>query len=192
MLDEVKPLKDILIMIPTRGTICVPLVPKLIKWCSQGAEVNFVTGFLVDYARNLAVKHFLTTNKTHLLFLDDDTIPEVDGISKLLSSGKLVVGGLYNLQVDTSDRQSTKLAPSAIVDSQRGLQKVDRIATGFLLIRKEVFEKIPRPWFEFEWDKNHDSYLGEDYSFCEKVKKAGFDIYCDPFAVAKHYKSVLL
>lgn len=53
-----------------------------------------------------------------------------------------------------------------------------------MLIARQVFDAMPKPWFEvgqYESDK-----LGEDLWFCEKLRKAGIPMYVDLDAVTGH------
>jgi GT2 family glycosyltransferase len=49
------------------------------------------------------------------------------------------------------------------------------------LIKREVFEKVPQPWFAPDID------LGEDLAFCKRANKAGFQIWCDTNLICGHY-----
>ncbi len=57
---------------------------------------------------------------------------------------------------------------------------MSRIPTGCLLIRMGVFESLAPPFFRFETDPASGAILGEDYVFCDAVRRAGFRIWCDP------------
>jgi glycosyltransferase involved in cell wall biosynthesis len=49
--------------------------------------------------------------------------------------------------------------------------------TAGMLIRRYVWEKIPKPWFTM--GEVTPEVLGEDVSFCRRVKDAGFQVWCD-------------
>jgi hypothetical protein len=49
--------------------------------------------------------------------------------------------------------------------------------TGCLLIRTPVFDTIPKPWFNTSVEG--EKILGEDFTFCEHARAAGFEIWCD-------------
>lgn len=202
-----KPLKDILIVVPTDLNIIGSLVPKLIKWSSMGAEVNIVISKPhVDYARNMGVRQFLKGAKKYLLFIDSDTIPEVDGPERLLKAHKPIIGGVYNLlMTDSSGQAAIRPSCYTLVPSTRtladgvpiiphtGLQKCAMVATGYMLIDRKVFDKIQGPWFEYRWlDAQHLAFNGEDVDFCQKAEKLGIEMWCDTSVLAKHHKSLLI
>ena len=54
------------------------------------------------------------------------------------------------------------------------LQEIDGCGSHFMLIRRDVLEKIGAPWFECT-----SPNAGEDFDFCRKVQKAGFKLYVD-------------
>jgi hypothetical protein len=53
-----------------------------------------------------------------------------------------------------------------------GLREVEAAGTGVMLLRRRVFERVARPWFE--WGRT-----SEDFALCLKAKAAGCGIYCD-------------
>lgn len=59
-----------------------------------------------------------------------------------------------------------------------GIEKVTAVGCGVQMTRREVFEKTPRPWFEF-MKVNNNQWVGEDVFFCVRAHDAGFDTYVD-------------
>ena len=57
------------------------------------------------------------------------------------------------------------------------------VATGCMLIKREVFEKISRPWFALGMP---EAWLGEDIFFCRKCKENGIEIWMDASLSIKH------
>ena len=64
---------------------------------------------------------------------------------------------------------------AVLQDSDDALLRCDALATGCLLIRREVFEAIEPPWFKC-WP---DTAAGEVFYFCDKARNAGFDLWAD-------------
>ena len=71
--------------------------------------------------------------------------------------------------------------------------KVTRVGTGFMLIKRRVFEKLRdmHPEWEYVAKENETAYaffdlalqdgryVGEDYLFCDRARKAGFECWVD-------------
>jgi hypothetical protein len=65
------------------------------------------------------------------------------------------------------------------VDSRgkEGIEEVTAVGFGAVMIRREVFEKTGRPWFDAGWGAN--GVCGEDVYFCVKAGSEGFQTYVD-------------
>jgi len=155
----------------------------------ENVRWNINTAFPLDLARNQCVKEALAWNADYVLFLDDDVLPPSDGLVKLVMDAVPIVGGLYFDRrppyTPMIARRKNRDKPWVLgekvewdVDFARNYPhdrfvEVDATGLGFMLIRREVFEKISEPWFVIQ-----PSY-GEDFSFCWKSQQAGFKIYVD-------------
>ena len=51
------------------------------------------------------------------------------------------------------------------------------MGTGIILIKTEIFNKIPRPWFSFKTSELGNTLNGEDWMFCLRAKEAGFQVW---------------
>lgn len=206
------------ICVPTANQtgIHVELVARLIHWAKRRAFPNCMVGVHpIDHARNEAVRVFLNPPKdvpndfTHLFFCDDDTVPPYDAIDKLLALDKPVATGLTPILRATADGKSqiynafikTSVVKNALgeevnqleaVDHDGPVQQVERCGGSCLLIRRDVLEKLGAPWFLFQWNADFTGFIGEDLFFCDRVKEAGFEIWCDPSVRCKHFKLLAL
>jgi GT2 family glycosyltransferase len=79
--------------------------------------------------------------------------------------------------------------------------KVHGIGMGFVAIKQGVFEKLTRPWFQSVEVTMKDAetqkeftfpIMGEDISLCERIHRAGFDIWFDPTIRVEHNKMMKL
>jgi hypothetical protein len=81
-----------------------------------------------------------------------------------------------------------KLAPCDCPNE--GIEFIDGAATGCLFIKREVFEKLERPYFEFKYDPiTRMPIEGEDIGFCLKMAKLGIKFLVDYSMICKHYKN---
>lgn len=63
------------------------------------------------------------------------------------------------------------------LDKITGLLQVPSCGRSGMLIRREVFQKIPAPWFEL--GQTNPEYAGEDIHFCGKLREHGIPIFAD-------------
>lgn len=64
-------------------------------------------------------------------------------------------------------------------DVQDELVSVEGIGMGCVLMKTEIFEKIPKPWFEFGWSPESNDFLGEDMMLWQKVHSLGYEVKVD-------------
>jgi GT2 family glycosyltransferase len=70
----------------------------------------------------------------------------------------------------------------------RAVFPVKQCGLGCALIRREIFDRVPFAWFH--WPEEEDgTNMGEDVWFCQRVRKAGFQIFCDGTVICGHVKS---
>jgi hypothetical protein len=82
-----------------------------------------------------------------------------------------------------------------ITIDKMGCVKAKRVGTGFIMIRRDVFESIRdnhpelvymdqnsekklHCFFDFQCTPN--GYIGEDYTFCDRARERGFTVWIDP------------
>jgi hypothetical protein len=173
---------------------------------------------LVQRGRNILQARFLKSKATHLLFVDADIAFAPESVFKLLAADKDVITGVYakkNINWTLAHQKLSTGSPepvrgagldyninvkgeSAVVD---GVVEVLDSATGFMLIRRAVIEKMWAEYAETLWCKNDIQgstnidaycaifdcmidpdtrrYLSEDYAFCRRWQRMGGRIYAD-------------
>ncbi len=167
-----------------------------------------MSGQPVDIARNLICENFLNTGATWLFFLDTDVmlgrlepnntvVNDKDALMKMLNYNIPVVTGVYYRRSDPPVPGIYKYFPDMrpapghrpITEYPLDqLFEVDAVGAGCLLIRKDVLEKVPRPWFKFgEIQANEFS---EDFYFNHKCKNHGIPTMCDPSVQCRHILSL--
>lgn len=153
---------------------------------------------IITVARNALVNKFLASDCTDLLFLDADVVASADDVMRLLaqSTNKDIAAGLYprraidkNFFVDIPHDENGDM----IFDGS--MLKVNRIGTGFMMIKRYVLEKLiaDHPEWEYEtapdeggtnfavfdFENVNGKYTGEDYLFCDRARAAGFEVWVD-------------
>ena len=150
--------------------------------CAQyGIEVRFSFIFnesLITRARNYLVDEFLRAEGfTHLLFIDADIHYDPRDVIALLALNKDVIGGPYpkksikwgsikeaiKRHPDLPVGEMEKLAGDFVFNPAPGTEKfsvaepieVLEIGTGFMLVKREVFDRFKEAYPEFSYRPDH-------------------------------------
>lgn len=179
---------------------------------AQRLGLNFtidtmVNESLVCRARNslVAKMMYFEPKSTHLMFIDADIGFEPEEIFKLVLAEKDVAGGLYPKKALPISYVVNKV-PDA--EKNGNLVEVLNLGTGFMLIKREVLEKMieanpqlhyidnigldPKyaPFkyalFDTEIDPVTTEYLSEDYLFCKRWREMGGKIWADLSITLNH------
>ena len=131
--------------------------------------------------RNGLVEKALDWGCTHVLLLDSDNVVETpadpnEALRYLLERNEAIVSGLYRAKKQEGfpycmwkEHPTDENLMIAIESFTGNWIQPDLIGIGFCLIKREVFEKVPKPWFK--WDEPTPS---EDFYFIKKARKAGY------------------
>jgi len=140
----------------------------------------------IDAVRNDLVLKAMACDCTHIWMTDTDQVYPQDTLMRLLEHDVDIIAAKVHKRYPPYDPilfRGTIDNFDSVPDeewSKDGGQTVEVDATGFgsVLINMEVFEKIERPWFNFDL-YNFDSPVGEDIGFYLKAREAGFRVFVD-------------
>jgi hypothetical protein len=152
---------------------------------------------IITMARNALVNEFLKTDADELLFIDADVIVEPDDVMRLLaqSQGRDILCGMYPRRASDKNffLDLYRDANDALV-FDGPLLRVNRVGTGFMLIKRHVIEQLIADHPEwnvenrqgdghvsavFDFAIKDGKYVGEDYLFCDRACEAGFKVWVD-------------
>ncbi len=158
----------------------------------------------VERARNILTANFLESDCTHILFVDADIGFSAEDVAQVSSHAEPVVGGLYPLKnlKPVVEWCGNGLAPGEAPVREDGLSPVRYIGTGFLCIKRAVFETLiargvvekykqdfapHREEFAF-WTQGvrEGRFLTEDWMFCQRWLELGGKIFADADVVLRH------
>jgi len=163
-----------------------------------------------DRARNDVVEEFLASDCDVLWFLDSDVVPPnhvLDLIAHHFDKWQ-IAGAPYPLYQSIPGTDDMSICFTVYKDlkvdaetgfkgmhmaevPQEGTAFVDGLATGCLFIKREVFEKLEQPYFEFKFEpKTRKVIEGEDLGFAFKLHALGIKFFVDYSMVCEHYKRV--
>ncbi|WP_213770175.1 hypothetical protein [Bradyrhizobium sp. dw_78] len=172
------------------------------------ARANLMTQFLDD------------PEATHFLFVDADIGFQPEQVFRLIESGADVVAAVYPIKRVNWDKarravenKRPNIAPAALdyvleldnpdhVAVVNGFTRVRYAGTGFLMIRRQVFEKMCTAYASLQFFREHSlddlagspnrfalfecmidpgsgTYLSEDFAFCKRWTDIGGEIWAD-------------
>ena len=215
---------------------CMQVAPTL---NAHNIDVAFSFMFnesLITRARNSLVNAFLKSDATHLMFIDADIRFRSEDILRMIEADVDVIGGIYpkkEINWDTVKRamdngvenDHLKYYTGSFVVNLVGYAgevtvpvnepvEIFNAGTGFLLIKREVFDqladKVPeykndvrdlgntmqgqetiKEYFATSIEPETGRLLSEDYHFCYIWRKHGGKVYAAPWAVLGHMGSYI-
>lgn len=129
--------------------------------------------------RDSFARWFLEQGGSHALLLEDDVVPPEDVLDRLLRIDGPVVTATYPRWHDgrlTTNAQAIG-DPGWSDRVPRRVFPVRRCRLGCVLVRREVFERVPPPWFMGV--VSADRFVEDDEWFCDAVRRARMPILCD-------------
>lgn len=137
---------------PANGPSVVVLIPSLnnIKRDVEKA-IEAMVQHMVHWVRNEMVAQLYqveTPRWTHVLFIDDDIEPQPDGLVKLMSHGKDIVGALCTVRTDPpivtlrDFDEATGDFKTRMHWKKDELLQVDGLGTGMMLIARGALDKL--------------------------------------------------
>lgn len=224
---------------PMYGGMCAGFYTQSVLTMSQvfsqhGVGLSFSFMFnesLITRARNALVHQFLKTDNTHLLFIDSDIRFFPEHIIPMIQADKDIICGIYpkkEINWTTVKSAMDKGVPQEDLKHHTGSFVVNLVGyagevtvpikdpveifnggTGFMLIKREVFEKLGekvpsytndvgdlsgtmqqneqiKEFFATSIEPETNRLLSEDYHFCREWRMAGGKVYAAPWVQLSH------
>jgi len=189
---------------------------------------------LVTRARNACVHEFLKTDYTHMMFIDADIVFDPVDVLKMLTYDRDIICGPYSKKKIRWDRVMQAMSQGSLnlgssdaeIESFTGdffftpasnkklsltvPTEVAEAGTGFMIIKRECFEKFEHAYPELKYtsdtsgaegefykqemvayfdtviDPDSKRYLSEDYMFCQYARKIGLKVWLCPWVKLQH------
>jgi hypothetical protein len=150
-----------------------------------------------DIKEQRPFKGNLTYDK--ILWIDSDIAFTPDDAIKLIKSDKEIISGAYLLASGEVTAYKKMLGAGYTYDEVKAMDEpiqIEGCGFGFLAVKSGVFESLTRPWFQAAMATTDDGFtfpiMGEDMSWCQRVRSAGYEIWFDPTVRVTHHKMMKL
>jgi len=212
-IEELKKTKVHICMPCYGGQLTESTFMSFIRWSNTARQlgINYTVETLtneslISRARNTMVAKFLSNpDSTHLMFIDADIGWEPWHLLLLLHHDKDVIGGMYPLK-GLPVKWCVNGFDGAKEEDDGRLQEVSKTGTGFMCIKRDVFEKLVDhpatiPFINdigldpklnkdmrtfFDTDVREGRYYSEDWTFCENWRDLGGEVWIDKRVLLKH------
>jgi hypothetical protein len=172
---------------------CLNLKEELTK---NGISHDWLIGTnesLVTRARNEMTASFLTTEHTHMFWLDADIEFTAKDVAMVWNLEADIGVGVYAMKKQDKQWFAAWKDGQLVkdLDQFNGPIEVDYAGTGFMCIKREVIEKLQynAPSYEgpngrvpalYMTPIHNDGFESEDYHWCRLAREAGYKIIMDP------------
>jgi len=193
--------------------ICIPYYDKIDSRTIESVNntnllVRTMRSTYLANSRNLMTHNNTSSRKwqtlskeiTHYLYVDSGNVFDPINVDMLLKHDLPIISGAYKARNNDefycaghAEYKPNKITKNYLPITTKGLREVDIVGAGFLLVKREVLEKMDYPWFRYEWirfkknDIEYQTQSGEDVGFCIHAKRYGYKIYVDCDCIIKHY-----
>ena len=134
---------------------------------------------------------------THVFFVDNDVLPPVDAIERLLAHDKDVVVGatpIYKakpvwsvMEYDPDETIDNVFNAIPYTELPKKLFRAHHFGGTTVLIKRHVLEEMQYPWYQDVFAPGA-LLLGQDLYFTAKAKRMGFELWCDPSVQCEHIR----
>jgi hypothetical protein len=201
--------KSVFIALPAYDfKVSLKLAVSLARFAQQAAahgielHIGSICGCsVVSRARNLLAQDLLESKCDYLMFIDSDINFEPQDVFRLMAWGADPKKGIVAGVPRTRSENKVYIADldydenGELTMNGMGLVRGKRVATAFMLIRREVFEQMMAAHPEwvykdqrsdrmipclFDFKLTEEGYIGEDFLFCDRARELGFEVWIDP------------
>jgi len=197
-----KGVPKVFIAIPTFKSGLVPgLIRNLFYWALDDKyEINIppciIEGYFpLDNARNTIVKEFLEQDYDYIWWVDDDIVPPVYALGRLLSHKKDIITAIAFSMREEGDEAFPYPVTLRYNEEKkyqayygRGVEEIDATGGAAVLVHRRVYESLERP-YEFMYHKDGTLALTCDFRVWQKVQENGFKLYADYEILCDHRRT---
>ena len=197
------------VLVPVLGAIEPKCDAALEELARRGYAVRRVRGYSqIDVARNEIATSALDDGFEETFWIDADIVFKPDDVDKLRGHGLPLACAIYPKKAARALACHVMPGTKEIVFGKGGgLLEILYAATGFVLVRRQVYQDIERtlelprcnarfggalvPYFMPLVKPEPDGhwYLGEDYAFCERARQCGYRVWADTTIRLRHVGS---
>lgn len=189
--------KRVLVAIPTAKNIEVDTFKSIYdQIVSDNIEVDFqyFYGYRIDQIRNLIADWAIRGNYDYLFSVDSDVTFDKNVLQKFIDHDVDIVSGVYRQRkseqiLEIYSMEGGNMDWADLRDKE--LVEIGACGFGCVLVKREVFEGVGQPAFEYHVALDHKNTISEDWDFCAKARAKNFKVWADTDVVCGHIGSTV-
>jgi len=194
----------IAVLMPSRGVLAGKTMEAVLRALrGYQHDIFWTHGLPLPECFNALSKRVLDGDYTHGLFAEEDVVIPENALALMLEVNTDITAINYEIRVPHTPEGRRPLS------SYYYMGELLWLSLGCTLIRREVFEKMPAPWFEVDkhivaindgskpngWrlgtrPRDPKEYGGQDSYFCYKALQLGFTLGEVPDVLCEHLPSI--
>jgi hypothetical protein len=177
------------ILVPTRDLLhsahaqCLTEIVKLNTMNGLDTQVIMDASTILLTQRERLATFGKDTGAEYLLWLDSDIVAPASTALRLLAHKEPVVAANYIRRQLPAKGVAYEIIGNwedpLPFEARDKLVPVEGVGMGCMLMQANIFDSIPKPWFEFGWSPESNDHLGEDMILCQKMAQAGYTVKID-------------
>lgn len=214
------------------GTFMTSFINFLTLASANGVQVGYKFLYnesLITRARNTVVNSFEKSEFTHLMFIDADIAFNPEDILTMVKADKDIICGIYPkkeinwanvgkaYEAGVRGSALSRYSGAFVINAKEGTREfklnepleIQNAGTGFMLIKRSVFEKLAdvvpsysndvhdlsgqlktgekiREYFTTSIEPESNRLLSEDYHFCRLARMNGMSVWAAPWVRLGH------
>jgi hypothetical protein len=175
------------ILVPSYGAV----KPRMMEACERMVAYSRKTAnvyqpwifghSLISWVRNELLARTISADRpfTHVLFMDDDIVPEEDSLVRMLSHGKDIVGALCTKRTDPPvpnirhfDEASGEFFQVFQWKNHGELIPVDAVGTGMMLLSRKAIDTVAEFYLNCGYER-HQGMFTEEAAHAISAKRRG-------------------
>ena len=192
-------------LIPTESYQC--MINLLYRSFQKGDLIQYAIAdsIKIDHVRNYLTQKFLEVDAEfdYIMWIDSDQVFNPEQVYMLIEKMEknnldIVSGKYYKRRARVTETCAFEEIGDeylAVIPESKGLQEVDAVGFGFVLMRPDVLKKMQATYgqrqFEFQYLEDGIDFLGEDMTWCRRAKNIGYKIWLDNDCVIGHWGATI-
>lgn len=179
---------------PTRDTVPASFAVDLAQLYAYTRErgpwktvtVGFIASTYIHCGREFFLESTIKQGATHVLWLDTDMSFPPETAVRLAMHDTPIVACNYVTRDGSNQHTALREDADQLITGRvktrpesSGLEAVDAVGMGVMLMRMDVVKNLPRPWFTHGRNPITGGDVGEDIVFCRALRAAGYTVYVD-------------